>query len=179
MAQNFAPGTSAEDVSSVFVPDPVASGLVECRLHSSNPTVMIELTFNNQDGAEEVVNKYNNKKADNRLLYVWHKPIDPQTQQLPIQPRAQAPASRLNNAVPISSNGDMEMEVPRQPRYHQPYTPPRSNRAQPDVQDGRYGFNDNNVYPAQQTYTSGLVSDGMIGRQGNRRGGGGGGRLFH
>ena len=146
----------------------------------STPTVIAQLTFDNKQAADDVIAKYNNKKADNRLLYVYHQP-EAQEQYIPTQPRAAVGlASRTGGSVPISSD-DMDVEV-RRPRYQEPYTPPRPQRAQPDVQDGRYGFSANNVYPSRSQYQSGLVSDSMIGRQGNRRangGGGGGGRLFH
>lgn len=179
MASNFAPGTTAEDIGSVFAPGPDA-GLVQCQITSASPTVTAELIFDNQNGADAVVQKYNGKKADNRVLHVYHHDGPA---FVPVQPRAATSfAQRVGGSVPISSDDYMEVEreVPRQPRYQQPYTPPRSQRAEPEVQDGRYGFSDNNVYPPHEgtRQHSGLVSDGMIARNGNVRGRGAG-RLFH
>lgn len=174
MAQNFAPGTSAEDIASVFCPQPEAVGMAECRILVKEPTVIAELTFDNQNGAEDVVKMYNGKKADNRVLYVYHHDGQASQRQAPRQPRSQAPAQRNDDF--------MEVEAPRQPRYQQPYQAPRPQRAQPDVQDGRYGFGADQYVDRQQTNGGGgLVSDGMIGRGRGGRGGRGGGvgRLFH
>jgi hypothetical protein len=179
MASNFAPGTTAEDIGSVFAPKSDA-GLVQCQITSASPTVTAELIFDNQNGADAVVQKYNGKKADNRVLHVYHHDGPA---FVPVQARATTGfAQRVGENVPISSDEYMEVEreAPRQPRYQQPYTPPRSQRAEPEVQDGRYGFSDNNVYPPQQDTRqhSRLVSDGIIARNGNVRGRGAG-RLFH
>lgn len=161
IAQNFAPGTTAEDIESVFAPDPDANGLVSCKLVVSSPTVIAEVVFNNQDAAEEVVNTYNGKKADNRILYVYHQ--DQQNQRAP-QPRA-APRSIPRHQVLGVSSDDASMEVD-EPRPYQPYSPPRGPKsAKPVVQDGRYGFEEDyedTRSQGQQQSGNGLVSDSMI-----------------
>lgn len=181
IAQNFAPGTTAEDISSVFAPNPDTAGLVTCRLLVSSPTVIAELIFDNQNTAEDVVKTYNNKKADNRVLYVYHSDA-PSTQlsSSASQPRSQGLGARIGSAIPINSSDDsMDVEILR-PRYQEPYTPPRPQRAKPEVQDGRYGFGDNVYKPRQETRNQGgLVSDSTIGRSGRGRQDGGVGRLFH
>jgi hypothetical protein len=135
--------------------------------------------FDNQHTADDVVKTYNGKKADNRVLYVYHSdaptPGQPRNSNNSSHHRSQAAPSR-----PSAIRDDfMEMDVPR-PRYQEPYTPPRAHRAQPDVQDGRYGFADNKSYETRQQGRSegGLVSDGLISRQA-RRNNHGEARLFH
>jgi hypothetical protein len=179
VAQNFAPGTTAEDIGSVFAPDADAAGLVSCKLLVASPTVIAELIFNNQDSAEEVVKLYNGKKADNRVLYVYHSDSSSQRQDTPTAPRPRGLASRVSGAVPVSSD-DSIMEVDdARPRYQQPYTMPRGQRAQLEVQDGRYGFGDNVYRPRHESRNDGglvsdsLVSDSLVSRQGRGRNDGG------
>jgi hypothetical protein len=177
MAQNFAIGTTAEDIGSVFAPDADNAGLLRCRLLVAEPTVIAELVFDNQGSAEAVVKMYNGKKADNRVLYVYHSDTPSQAGP-PAATGGGGLASRIS-AIPVSGD-DSAMEVDdSRPRYQQPYTPPRAPRAQPEVQDGRFGFSDtNNAYrPRQHEERSdgGLVSDSLIGRQNGQGGRGGGG----
>jgi hypothetical protein len=181
IAQNFAQGTTAEDISSVFAPNPDTAGLVSCRLLVSQPTIIAEITFDNQTTADHVVKTYNGKKADNRVLYVYHSeaPAQPRSSSGNTnQQRSQGIASRIGGPVPIRDDF-METDVAR-PRYQEPYTPPRAHRRQPDIQDGRYGFADHTTYESQYQPRSegGLVSDGLISRQ-SRGSNRGEARLFH
>jgi hypothetical protein len=164
IAQNFAPGTTAEDISSVFAPDPDVTGLLSCKLLVSSPTVIAELAFDNQESAEEVVNTYNNKKADNRVLYVYHSDAPSQRRDNQRTSRPLGLAARIGS-LPVSSDDSMDVDGAR-PSAQQPYTPPRGPKAQPEVQDGRYGFGNDVYRPRYESRKeSGLVSDSMISRQ--------------
>ncbi|KIV99805.1 uncharacterized protein PV09_08609 [Verruconis gallopava] len=169
VAQNFAPGTTAEDIRAVFVPDPTAAGLISCQLLVSHPTVIAELVFDNQDAAEEVVKKYNGRTADNRVLYVYHSDAPA------VARSAVAPVKGVQRSHELVTSHDdelMDMEENRRTRQA-PYTAPKGPRALVDVQDGRYGFAENEYRPRNSARTDGaLVSDSMISRQrprGNRQ----------
>jgi hypothetical protein len=62
IAQNFAPGTTANDIEMVMAPlgD---QGLTSCRLIASQPTVIAELVFASRDTALAIVEKFNNMKV--------------------------------------------------------------------------------------------------------------------
>jgi hypothetical protein len=61
VASNFAPGTTALDISRVM--EPVGGEIISCRLVSSNPTVICEMVFKDRSGAENVVKMFNNRKV--------------------------------------------------------------------------------------------------------------------
>ncbi|KAF2860315.1 hypothetical protein K470DRAFT_258071 [Piedraia hortae CBS 480.64] len=67
-ASNFAPGTTASDIESVM--QGVGGRMKFCRVVSASPTVVAEMGFESEDGANEVVATFNNKKADGRTLHV-------------------------------------------------------------------------------------------------------------
>jgi len=71
MAQNFAPGTTAADIESAVTP---VGGLVtSCRLLKTTPIVIAEIIFESREGAERVIETFNNQTADGRLLHVYPK----------------------------------------------------------------------------------------------------------
>ena len=61
VASNFAPGTTAADISAVM--EPVGGEMLSCHLVSSNPTVIAEMVFSERDGADNVVAMFNNKRV--------------------------------------------------------------------------------------------------------------------
>lgn len=65
IASNFAPGTTAADIEAVMAPiaEKRDSEIVSCRLLSSNPTVMVEMIVDRRDGAEYIVEMFNNQKV--------------------------------------------------------------------------------------------------------------------
>ena len=65
VASNFAPGTTAADISAVM--EPVGGEMLGCHLVSSNPTVIAEMIFAERDGADNVVAMFNNKRVRNCL----------------------------------------------------------------------------------------------------------------
>lgn len=61
VAQNFAPGTTAEDIQSVM--QSVGGDITSCKLVASNPTVIAEMVFVERSGAEKVIDTFNGKKV--------------------------------------------------------------------------------------------------------------------
>ncbi|CAK7221038.1 hypothetical protein SCUCBS95973_004360 [Sporothrix curviconia] len=98
MAQNFAPGTTAADIESVMTP---VGGLVSsCRILKTTPLVIAEILFESREGAERVIETFNNRTADGRVLHVYPKAVNgavggvlmPHNNNTP--PPARAPAAR-------------------------------------------------------------------------------------
>ncbi|WPG99262.1 Hypothetical protein R9X50_00207300 [Acrodontium crateriforme] len=69
-ASNFAPGTTAADIESVM--SNVGGMLNYCKLVAQAPTVIAEMEFVDKVGADAVIEMFNNKKADGRVLYVYY-----------------------------------------------------------------------------------------------------------
>jgi hypothetical protein len=65
IASNFANGTTAADIEAVMTPIAAERDgqIVNCRLISSNPTVMVEITVDRRDAAQNVVDMFNGKKV--------------------------------------------------------------------------------------------------------------------
>ncbi len=61
IAQNFANGTTAEDIESVMLS--VGGEMTGCRLVASNPTVIAEMSFIEKSGADKVIDTFNGKKV--------------------------------------------------------------------------------------------------------------------
>jgi hypothetical protein len=156
-ASNFAPGTTAADIEAamhtVATDTTGNSGLLTCRILTSNPTVMAEMVFSERYIADKVVQTFNNEKADGRILHVYlkHGSSSPATRQLKSE-------LSVTNANPIPAAGskdlfdttmdqsdDVEMateisynnarEVADQDRRNR-----EDRRADSDIQDGRFGF---------------------------------------
>ncbi|KAI1393397.1 uncharacterized protein F4822DRAFT_384511 [Hypoxylon trugodes] len=98
MAQNFAPGTTAADIESAMTP---VGGLVSsCRLVKTHPLVIAEIVFESKEGADRVIQTFNNQTADGRTLNVYLKPGGPYKPNPPTGPRAQ----RNNESRPGGNN---------------------------------------------------------------------------
>jgi len=156
-ASNFAPGTTAADIEAamqtVAMDTTGNSGLVTCRILTNNPTVMAEMVFSEQYIADKVVNTFNNQKADGRMLHVYLKQgsPSPRMRQMKTDPALAVPETTPAGTTKdlfdttVSQADDIEMsteaannnarEVADQDRRNR-----EERRADPDVQDGRYGF---------------------------------------
>ncbi|KAI1213122.1 uncharacterized protein F4807DRAFT_412997 [Annulohypoxylon truncatum] len=87
MAQNFAPGTTAADIENVMTP---VGGLISsCRILKTHPIIIAEITFESKEGANRVIQQFNNQTADGKTLNVYMKPGDSFTSTPPTGPRAQ------------------------------------------------------------------------------------------
>ncbi|KAK5988822.1 hypothetical protein PT974_10316 [Cladobotryum mycophilum] len=72
MAQNFAPGTTAADIESAMTP--VGGEMVSCRIVKTSPLLLVEMVFSSREGGERVIETFNNKTADGRIIQVFAKP---------------------------------------------------------------------------------------------------------
>ncbi|KAL6695402.1 hypothetical protein J3F84DRAFT_336140 [Trichoderma pleuroticola] len=72
LGQNFAPGTTAADVESAMTP--VGGEMVSCEVVKTQPFMIIEMVFASREGGERVIETFNNKTADGRILKVYAKP---------------------------------------------------------------------------------------------------------
>ncbi|KAH7040992.1 uncharacterized protein B0I36DRAFT_17867 [Microdochium trichocladiopsis] len=102
MAQNFAPGTTAADIESAMTP--VGGLITTCRLIKTHPIVIAEIVFESKEGAERVIQTFNNQTADGRTLHVYSKPgasYHPAPGAVPAGPRS----SRMNGSIIDGSMG--------------------------------------------------------------------------
>ncbi|KAL1874272.1 hypothetical protein Daus18300_003636 [Diaporthe australafricana] len=106
IAQNLAPGTTAGDLESAMMP---VGGLVsKCRIIKTHPIVIAEVEFQTKEGADRVIERFNNQLADGRVLHVYAKVGGPPTS--PVRaPRA--PASQGNGVLVDGSLGFEPMQV--------------------------------------------------------------------
>ncbi|ESZ92969.1 hypothetical protein SBOR_6635 [Sclerotinia borealis F-4128] len=177
LAENFAQGTSAQDIESAMAP--VGGAPLSCRLLSDYPKVIAEIIFDSKDGADNVIETFNNQEADGNLLYVYHKSAAlAQTPKLANQrsvPRSIVPTGPKAGRFDRSSGSDNHDS-----RYR---TSDSSRSSRDDVIDGSHGFDDrmdtddqdegrhNNNGRSQGLYSDNLVggrnSNNNISRNGN------------
>ncbi|KAK3333362.1 hypothetical protein B0T19DRAFT_440126 [Cercophora scortea] len=150
MAQNFAPGTTAADIESAMTP--VGGIISSCRVLKQHPIVIAEIVFESKEGAESVIDTFNNQTADGRVLSVYPK-TTPTTSSQP-RPAAQPPTA---------------------PRAH------RETINDDLIVDGSLGFDDPMDTDFAPVAAAAPFSNGGNGRQpprGPAAGGGGGGGLY-
>lgn len=140
IAQNFLPSTSASDIEAAMFGDQTRqeSGLISCRLITSKPTVIAELVFSKEHQAQNVIEQYNNKIADGRLLHVYMQNV--------IAGASRKMASTTASAS-ADSQDDLDMKFCDKPKESvsgaqkndlSARAPPTGPRGL--LQDGRYGF---------------------------------------
>lgn len=61
IAENFAPGTSAEDIEQAMTP--YGGPILKCKLLPSNSTVIAEIVFDTRDGADRVIEQFHNQSV--------------------------------------------------------------------------------------------------------------------
>ena len=152
-ARNFAPGTTAADIESALadhISDSTGSnGLLSCRLVSTTPTVVAEMTFTEKDLADRVIQTYNNQKADGRYLHLSLKPSSTSSTFVS-QPRQtdliDTVEPALSDPLPdsVDDNGmdDVEMAQDTSSAVYHDHQGRDARHAEPEMQDGRYGFDD-------------------------------------
>ncbi|KAK3692130.1 hypothetical protein B0T22DRAFT_4909 [Podospora appendiculata] len=144
MAQNFAPGTTAADIESAMTP--VGGIISSCRVLKQHPIVIAEIVFESKEGAESVIDTFNNQTADGRVLSVYPKA----TPTISSQPRPTA-------------------QPPTAPRAHREIS-------DDIIVDGSLGFDDpmdTDFAPATAPFSNG--GNGRQPPRGPAAGGGGGG----
>ena len=134
--------------------------MASCRIMTSNPTVMAEMVFPEKHIAENVIQTFNNQKADGRILHVYMHRTGPFA--APIKNKSEpalfvsdplptpAPKELIGNengAVEGGGGGDNDVDMGEESGYtdsrqaaDQDRRERESLRAEVDVQDGRYGF---------------------------------------
>ncbi|KAI0383147.1 hypothetical protein F5Y04DRAFT_251934 [Hypomontagnella monticulosa] len=109
MAQNFAPGTTAADIESAMTP---VGGLVsECRLVKTHPIVIAEIVFESKEGADRVIQTFNNQTADGRTLHVYMKPGGTSRPAVPTGPRAQRDNETRSGGNNVVVDGSMGFDL--------------------------------------------------------------------
>ncbi|KAJ5614213.1 hypothetical protein N7528_007867 [Penicillium herquei] len=128
IASNFAPGTTAADIQSAL--EPLSGPMLSCRVISHNPEVVAELAFDEKWNAENAIANFHNQRADGRML------------SMTLKTPGEAPTTH-------NPYNDMRAQADRDRRQRQ---------ANPDYQNGNYGFD---VRGRKQS-SSGLYSDEMM-----------------
>ncbi|GFN19969.1 hypothetical protein AtubIFM55763_003344 [Aspergillus tubingensis] len=163
VGSNFAPGTTAADIQSAL--EPVSGPILRCWVTAQHPVVTAEITFAERQAAEGAVANFHNQRADGRILsFHLKQPANPDLFE-------------RSNAQPAVQNSqsfsDLREQADRDRRSHR--------LADAAVQDGRWGFNDQNQAGqgpsrgnrrnrggrkarggAQNTQETGLYSDEMM-----------------
>ncbi|KXL46669.1 hypothetical protein M433DRAFT_316719 [Acidomyces richmondensis BFW] len=176
-ASNFASGTTAADIESVM--QSVGGAMNYCRLVASTPTVIAEMSFVSQDGAERVIEMFNNKKADGQLLYVYYA-RQGKGQQQPLPSPPQPPAEEPVPSI-VDTAGDTTMEVDQHAESREIEDKQREERrGREESGDNRY-LRTGEDYRRGGRFTGSEYEDGRYTfqrdrRYGGGRGGGGGGR---
>ncbi|KAJ5242948.1 uncharacterized protein N7469_001275 [Penicillium citrinum] len=134
VASNFAPGTSAADIQSALESN--TGPMLSCRVINHSPSVTAEITYAEKWTAENTVANFNNQRADGRLLSFKLNPIGGNTN------------SHVNTQ---NSFNDLREQADRDRR---------NRRADPQLQDGSYGFGEEGQ--ALDSRYSNLYSDRMM-----------------
>ncbi|OJI83977.1 hypothetical protein ASPTUDRAFT_120521 [Aspergillus tubingensis CBS 134.48] len=126
VGSNFAPGTTAADIQSAL--EPVSGPILRCWVTAQHPVVTAEITFAERQAAEGAVANFHNQRADGRILsFHLKQPANPDLFE-------------RSNAQPAVQNSqsfsDLREQADRDRRSHR--------LADAAVQDGRWGFNDQN-----------------------------------
>ncbi|KAH8598310.1 hypothetical protein B0O99DRAFT_58870 [Bisporella sp. PMI_857] len=141
MAKNFAHGTTAADIESAMTP--VGGIILGCRLIAERPKVIAEIIFETKEGADNVVETFNNQSADGHLLHVFHK-VGSATPQASIpQPTPAIPSGPRSTRLADQSNGNLSSYNGSE-RYPQDQSRERRRdyETRAEVIDGSYGFDD-------------------------------------
>jgi len=129
--------------------------------------VIAEIIFESKEGADAVVETFNNQMADGHLLHVYHK-----IGNTPSAPRLLGTASgsaenTSRSITPLGPRSDIAAD-------RSDSRGGRRNNDNGDIMDGSYGFDDGMDVDDNHDNkgNQGLYSDNLIGRRRNARGGG-------
>lgn len=134
VGSNFAPGTTAADIQSSL--EPVTGPMLSCRVISHSPAVMAEITYAEKWSAESTVANFDNQRADGRLLTFKLSPIGDA-----------AHVNTQNSFNNIREQADRDR---------------RNRRAEPQVQNGSYGFGAEGQALDREYLNMELYSDQMM-----------------
>ncbi|KAK1243165.1 hypothetical protein MKX07_003793 [Trichoderma sp. CBMAI-0711] len=134
MAQNFAPGTTAADVESAMTP--VGGEMLSCEVVKTHPFMIVEMVFASREGGERVIETFNNKTADGRILKVYPKPGG-------YKPPRDSPSASSGGRQPSSTRAqvvDGSMGFPENDLMATDNMPPRSRNSS----NNRLNYHNNN-----------------------------------
>ncbi|KAI9375334.1 DUF185-domain-containing protein [Aspergillus egyptiacus] len=151
IGRNFAPGTTAADIQAAL--EPVSGQIMSCWVTSQQPTVTAEITYAEKPAAEKAIANFHNQRADGRILSMQFKSSAPSS-NAEIFDRV-TPTGPRN---PSSSFNNQREQSDRDRRSHR--------AAEPMVQDGRFGFNEQNNQP--NDFKDSRYSGRGSGRRGHR-----------
>ncbi|PHH84492.1 hypothetical protein CDD83_1856 [Cordyceps sp. RAO-2017] len=100
IGQNFAPGTTAADIESAMTP--VGGEMTSCKITRMSPVLVAEMVFASREGGERVIDTFNDKTADGRLLKVYPK----------IGGNHQAPAAAAPSQIITPPSGPRAFRIP-------------------------------------------------------------------
>ena len=162
-ASNFAPGTTAADIESALQSETMdksgVSGMLSCRLIKTTPSVIAEMVFSEKAMAAQVISTYHNQKADGRILKLELTRSGPGSYTSVSQSTSQNLPASIEPAIPDIQQpqpGDDDImedieETTEGPSIHDDrISRERSRNAEPDVTDGRYGFEETTTSDANQ-----------------------------
>ena len=128
-ASNFAAGTTEADIESALHSDVLdangTSCLISCELVTTRPAVVVEMVFSEKSVADRIINKFNNLKADGRLLKVEY--VRPDVSKDHTSRRPTATNSNVAQSIEpgpdpdlaIAVEGDIDMDaVEPNPEYN-------------------------------------------------------------
>ncbi|KAF2724873.1 hypothetical protein K431DRAFT_291068 [Polychaeton citri CBS 116435] len=188
MASNFAEGTTAADISSVMAN--VGGETPKCRIMQKFPTVMAEMVFQDRRGAENVIETFNNQKADGRVLYVYMKnggpaPEGPVNLQAQPEPEPEPMGGALDEEMEVDENVESRehqdrLREERRGRDERARRNdlPRGPRSERRYNDGYYGRDDRQPPASYQGGRYDLQGRGRGGSYGGRGRGHNEGRMY-
>ncbi|KAK0099994.1 hypothetical protein ONS95_013188 [Cadophora gregata] len=168
MIKNLALGTTVADIESAMTP--VGGTVLNCRIISEKPKVIAELVFETKEGADNVVDTFNNQNADGHLLQVYHKSGPLPTTMKQLAPASPAPRSNTPQGPRADRNTDRSGDT-RSGYSDDRYAPRERSRerrrdfGREDVMDGSYGFNDDRMETDEEE-GKGLYSDNLLSSRG-------------
>ncbi|KAI6251122.1 hypothetical protein HI914_00638 [Erysiphe necator] len=181
IVKNLATGTTAADIESAMAP--VGGLILSCRLISERPRVIAEVILETKEGADNIVETFNNQSADGNILHVYHK-VGPF-----LNPSPRPPVLTRNLVAPSRPRADYINDQTEDSRSYaetdfnksrgrNSYHYKDNNRE--DVMDGSYGFSDRmEIDDREDKYKRrGLYSDNLIGNRYGRRSRGDEGRGY-
>jgi uncharacterized membrane protein YgcG len=187
MAQNLAPGTSTADIESAMMP--VGGEMLSCKIIKTSPIMVVEMVFVSKIGADAVVEAFNNKTADGRIIRVYHKvggyTPNPQTQtqaqeqaEPQTQPHPQAAAQVAQPAPEVAAPSHTDSWPRDQPDARQAPVAVSVPTGPRDSRRGRYSDDDEPMDDRdapRPNNNAGREWGWDNDRYGNRNGGGSGG----
>jgi hypothetical protein len=124
--------------------------MASCRIMSNSPTVIAEMVFHEKHIAETVISTFNNQKADGRILHVYMNKSGPAAAGALHRKKSEPAELFMNDPTPAPAAKELIPEENGAADGEDDIEMVEETRAEPDVQDGRYGFGSH----SQQSHTA-------------------------